>query len=88
MLRTSHINALTQSRLTLDHFYVSCPTCMPNRAALMICTEDRGDLVGDHGLMLKYCFHYESLIQAPFVWHDPDAAKQVSSRPRGTSSSR
>ncbi len=34
-------------------------------------TSDHGDLMGDHGLMLKHCFHQEGLIRAPFVWADP-----------------
>ena len=34
-------------------------------------TSDHGDLMGDHGLMLKHCFQHEGLIRAPFVWADP-----------------
>jgi arylsulfatase A-like enzyme len=28
--------------------------------------------MGDHGLMLKHCFHQEGLLRVPFIWADPD----------------
>ena len=40
---------------------------------IIIFTSDHGDFVGDHGLMLKHCFHHEGLIRAPFIWADPAA---------------
>jgi arylsulfatase A-like enzyme len=38
---------------------------------IVIFTSDHGDMMGDHGLMLKHGFAYESLIRVPFVWDDP-----------------
>ncbi len=40
---------------------------------VIVFTSDHGDLMGDHGLMLKHCFHNDGLIRAPFIWSDPDA---------------
>ncbi len=34
---------------------------------------DHGDWMGDHGLLLKDTFHYQSLIRVPFIWRDPEA---------------
>ncbi len=39
---------------------------------VIIFTSDHGDLMGEHGLMLKHCFHNEGLIRVPFIWSDPD----------------
>ena len=39
---------------------------------VLIFTTDHGDLMGDHGLMLKHGFHYEGLIRVPFIWSEPD----------------
>jgi arylsulfatase A-like enzyme len=36
-------------------------------------TSDHGDLMGDHGLLLKGPFHYRGLIRVPFIWADPRA---------------
>ena len=42
---------------------------------IVMFTSDHGDLMGDHGLMLKHCFHQQGLIRVPFIWSDPaDAA--------------
>ena len=38
---------------------------------LQIFTSDHGDLLGDHGLMLKGPLHYQSLIRVPFIISDP-----------------
>ena len=38
---------------------------------VLIFTSDHGDLMGDHGLMLKHGFHYEGLIRVPFIWSEP-----------------
>jgi arylsulfatase A-like enzyme len=32
---------------------------------------DHGELLGDHGLILKGPLHYESLLRVPFVWNGP-----------------
>ncbi len=39
---------------------------------VVIFTSDHGDLMGDHGLMLKHSFHNDGLIRVPFIWSDPD----------------
>ena len=39
---------------------------------VVIFTSDHGDLMGDHGLMLKHCFHNDGLIRVPFLWSDPN----------------
>jgi len=39
---------------------------------VVIFTSDHGDLMGEHGLMLKHCFHNEGLIRVPFIWSDPE----------------
>ena len=33
---------------------------------------DHGELLGDHGLILKGPLHYESLLRVPFVWNGPN----------------
>ncbi len=43
-----------------------------DKDTVVIFTSDHGDLMGDHGLMLKHCFHNEGLIRVPFIWSDPD----------------
>jgi arylsulfatase A-like enzyme len=39
---------------------------------VVVFNSDHGDMMGDHGLMLKHCYHYEGLIRVPFIWADPD----------------
>ncbi len=48
---------------------------------VQVFTSDHGDLLGDHGLMLKGPLHYESLILVPFLLEDPmrDAGNTVES---------
>ena len=41
---------------------------------VVIFTSDHGDLMSDHGLMLKHCYHQEGIIHVPFIWSDPDQA--------------
>ena len=41
---------------------------------VLIFTSDHGDMMGDHGLMLKHGFAYESLIRVPFIWSEPDGS--------------
>lgn len=38
---------------------------------VQVFTSDHGDLLGDHGLMLKGPLHYQSLIRVPFILSDP-----------------
>lgn len=42
---------------------------------VVIFTSDHGDLMGDHGIMLKGPLHYQGLIRVPFIWSDPAAAR-------------
>ncbi|NOZ22058.1 MAG: sulfatase-like hydrolase/transferase [Planctomycetes bacterium] len=39
-------------------------------------TSDHGELLGDHGLLLKGPFHYESLLKMPAIWSGPDYFRQ------------
>jgi arylsulfatase A-like enzyme len=43
---------------------------------VVVFTSDHGDLMGDHGLMLKHCFHTEGTIHVPFLWSDPTAPEK------------
>ena len=43
---------------------------------VVIFNSDHGDMMGDHGLMLKHCYHYEGLIRVPFIWADPDTGDE------------
>jgi len=38
---------------------------------------DHGDYLGDHGLFLKGPINYQSIIRTPFIWLDPDQAKNL-----------
>lgn len=40
---------------------------------VQVFTSDHGDLLGDHGLMLKGPLHYQGLIRVPFILSDPKA---------------
>jgi len=39
---------------------------------VVIFTSDHGDLMGDHGLMFKHCFHDEGITHVPLIWADPE----------------
>ena len=41
------------------------------RDTVVIFTSDHGDLMGDHGIMLKGPLHYQGLVRVPFIWADP-----------------
>lgn len=47
--------------------------CGADRDTVVIFTSDHGDLMGDHGLMLKGPTHYQGLVRVPFIWRDPQA---------------
>jgi arylsulfatase A-like enzyme len=47
---------------------------------IVVFTSDHGDLMGDHGLMLKHCFHTEGTIRVPFVWADPTMTTHLNIR--------
>lgn len=38
---------------------------------IIIFTSDHGDLMGDHGLLLKGPLHYAGLTRVPLIWHEP-----------------
>ncbi|HUB98133.1 MAG TPA: sulfatase-like hydrolase/transferase [Stellaceae bacterium] len=38
---------------------------------VVIFTADHGDFMGDHQLLLKGPIHYRGIVEAPFLWHDP-----------------
>jgi arylsulfatase A-like enzyme len=40
---------------------------------VVIYTSDHGDVMGDHGVMLKHGLHTEGVIRMPFIWTDPQA---------------
>ena len=42
------------------------------RDTVVIFTSDHGDLMGDHGIMLKGPLHYQGLVRVPFIWSDPE----------------
>ncbi|MBU6256791.1 MAG: sulfatase-like hydrolase/transferase [Burkholderiales bacterium] len=51
-----------------------------DRDTVVIFTSDHGDLMGDHGVMLKGPLHYQGLVRVPFIWKDPagtDATTRV-----------
>jgi len=45
--------------------------CGADENTVVVFTSDHGDLMGDHGLMLKGPTHYQGLIKVPFIWRDP-----------------
>ena len=47
---------------------------------VVVFTSDHGDLMGDHGLMLKHCFHTEGTIRVPFIWADPTMPERRNTR--------
>lgn len=38
---------------------------------VVVFTSDHGDLMGDHGLMLKGPLHYQGLVRVPLIWREP-----------------
>ncbi|MBE7942268.1 MULTISPECIES: sulfatase-like hydrolase/transferase [Ramlibacter] len=38
---------------------------------VVVFTSDHGDLMGDHGIVLKGPLHYQGLVRVPFIWRDP-----------------
>jgi arylsulfatase A-like enzyme len=46
------------------------------RDTVVIFTSDHGDLMGDHGVMLKGPLHYQGLVRVPFIWKDPEGDRQ------------
>ncbi|MFD0668792.1 sulfatase family protein [Ramlibacter sp. MAHUQ-53] len=42
-----------------------------DRDTVVVFTSDHGDLMGDHGIMLKGPLHYQGLVRVPFIWKEP-----------------
>jgi len=42
-------------------------------------TSDHGDMMGDHGMLLKGPEHLDGIVKVPFLWSDPDAATMPTS---------
>ncbi|WP_304349555.1 sulfatase [Comamonas testosteroni] len=53
---------------------------------VIIFTSDHGDMMGDHGIVLKGAMHFSGLTRVPFIWKDPcsRAAPPVLNLPSGT----
>lgn len=52
--------------------------CGVDQNTVVIFTADHGDLMGDHGIVLKGPLHYQGLVRVPFIWRDPAAAADPS----------
>ncbi|MET3373468.1 arylsulfatase [Variovorax boronicumulans] len=50
---------------------------------VVIFTSDHGDLMGDHGIVLKGPLHYQGLIRVPLIWREPQGSAATSSQVRG-----
>ncbi|MCP5259864.1 MAG: sulfatase-like hydrolase/transferase [Burkholderiaceae bacterium] len=44
-----------------------------DRNTVVVFTADHGDLMGDHGIVLKGPLHYQSLVRVPLIWREPPA---------------
>lgn len=53
---------------------------------VVIFTSDHGDMMGDHGMVLKGAMHFDGLTRVPFIWRDPagNARGVVMDQPCGT----
>ena len=49
----------------------------------LIFTTDHGELLGDHGLLLKGPFHLDGLLRVPLIWRAPGATAGVVNDPVG-----
>ena len=45
--------------------------CGADANTVVVFTSDHGDLMGDHGLMLKGPAHYQGLVRVPLIWREP-----------------
>lgn len=57
-----------------------------DRDTIVIFTSDHGDMMGDHGVVLKGAMHFRGLTHVPFIWRDPQqgAANHVTGVPSST----
>jgi arylsulfatase len=44
---------------------------------VVVFTSDHGDLMGDHGIVLKGPLHYQGLIRVPLIWREPGSMPAV-----------
>lgn len=51
--------------------------CGADENTVVIFTSDHGDLMGDHGIVLKGPLHYQGLIKVPFIWREPGGKDKV-----------
>ena len=51
----------------------SLRACGADSNTVVIFTSDHGDLMGDHGIVLKGPLHYQGLIRVPIIWREPGA---------------
>lgn len=53
---------------------------------VIIFTSDHGDMMGDHGTVLKGAMHFDGLTRVPFIWRDPASTVpgEVMNLPAGT----
>lgn len=56
--------------------------CGADNNTVVIFTSDHGDLMGDHGAMLKGPMHYQGLIRVPFIWRETPASGDKPARVR------
>jgi len=56
--------------------------CGADDNTVVIFTSDHGDLMGDHGVMLKGPLHYQGLIRVPFIWRDAPNTGDMTARVR------
>ena len=41
---------------------------------VIVFTSDHGDMMGDHGMVLKGAMHFDGLTRVPFIWRDPQSS--------------
>lgn len=51
--------------------------CGVDKNTVVVFTADHGDLMGDHGIVLKGPLHYQGLVRVPFIWRDPAVTSDV-----------
>ncbi len=46
-----------------------------DKNTVVVFTSDHGDLMGDHGIVLKGPLHYQGLIRVPLIWREPESTQ-------------
>lgn len=70
------ITALTYGMITniddrIGMVMQTLKACGADSNTVVIFTSDHGDLMGDHGIVLKGPLHYQGLIRVPMIWREP-----------------